>query len=72
MAVFIAMEDLASQSDLLLSLKDELREEFKEALTPDRKKELFYFRHFSIQDQTNMSSEDFINELLSDHYAKNN
>ena len=41
------MDDLESQSTLLLSLTENVRDSFKEALPSDRKKELFYYRHFS-------------------------
>lgn len=60
--------EMEDQIDLMLFVDQAVRDRFKVILDPERKKEMFYSRRFQKSYETKMSSGDFINELLNDHF----
>ena len=44
--VFVNMKELENQAHLLSDLNNEMRTRLMNALTPERRKQLFYFSHF--------------------------
>ena len=49
-----------------------MRDVMKAALSPERRKKLYYYVHFYTEEETDMSSKDFIKSLLDEQYKNSN
>ena len=71
MKLFQSM-DLESRADLSMMLNQDYKTKCQKILNSDEKEELFLFGHFEEREFTQMTSKDYVDNLVKDYYAKNN
>ena len=53
-------------------VNEELRNRLEGTLSEEGKREIFFYKHFTMEEKTNENSQEFIDKLVHDHYSQNN